>query len=53
MGRKNGNAREREWNADTLPVFLLDDDGPDTWGPTPEQEEGWDAREDFLRGNAL
>jgi hypothetical protein len=28
---------------------LPDDDEPGAWGPTAEQEEGWDAREEFLR----
>lgn len=25
-----------------------EDDEPGAWGPTPEQEEGWDAREEWI-----
>lgn len=33
-----------------VPEFPEDDEPPGTWGPTPAQEEGWDAREDYARG---
>ena len=44
-------ARMAEENWDDLGDAIEADD--EDREPTPAQEEGWDAREDFLRGSAL
>lgn len=36
-----------------LTELALGEDPPGAWGPTPDQEEGWDAREEWIRSRVI